>query len=154
MKKLFVLLPLLITMTTTVSASEHICNDQTPNNQQERIVQSYSSDSVGIKEMKKNYSSVGDYMKVKLADINNDGIKEIFYSLRGGSCGEPVGVLLDLGNGRWKEILKEDCYSGCWILLDSSKDKFRDILQKNMSNNKGRSKCVYNAKKEKYTCSK
>lgn len=153
MKLLAASLVLMISTTmNAIGANERICSDQTPNQQQEKAVQSYSSNSASIKEMKRFSSSVSDYMNVTIADINNDGKEEIFYSLRGGTCGDDVGVLMDLENGKWREILKENCYSGCWILLDSYNGGYRNILQQNMSNAKGRSRCVYNISKGKYKC--
>ena len=144
---------LLLIFAQNAIADEQLCFvEQTPTPQQEAIIEKYSGDADYIQESKTLYSSVSDYMSAATADINSDGKEDIFYSLHGGSCGYPVGVLLNLGNGEWKSILKEECYSGCWIMLNSHKNGFRDILQQDMNTNKGKSKCTYSATREKYKC--
>lgn len=132
-----------IALTTIVGASERICSDQTPSQQQRSIVR----DLLNL--------SADDYVGVAQTDINRDGKKDLFYSLQGGSCGQPVGILLNLGNGKWKKILNEGCYGECWSLLDSSSNGFIDVLQLNdnsIKNNPSKTKCTYNTSKGKYGC--
>jgi hypothetical protein len=143
---------LLLVFAISAVANERLCVEQTPNQQQETIIEKYSGDAADIQEMKKFYSSVSDYMGIAIADINSDGKEDIFYSLRGGSCGEPVGILLNLGNGEYKSILKKECHSGCWIMLNSNKNGFKDIQQQDMRSNKGINKCTFNITKEQYQC--
>lgn len=132
-----------IALMSTAVAGERICSEQAPSQQQRNLIQGL----LGLSE--------NDYIGVAQIDINRDGKKDLFYSLQGGSCGQPVGVLLNLGDGKWKKVLNEGCYGECWSLLDSSNNGFMDILQLNdnsIRDSTSKTKCIYSTIKGKYKC--
>jgi hypothetical protein len=140
----------------TTNTDERICIQQASQDQK-KIVETFSGAYDALQAVEKEFpNTYNDIIETVTTDINNDGEKELFYALGhplSGNCGYDIGVLLNLGEGKWKRILTGDCHSGCWTVLGSSNNGFRDIMQQDMSNGKSNSKCIYNTNKEQYICS-
>jgi hypothetical protein len=162
LKKLIGSLPFLTLALTSVNANERICVNKTPDLEQKKIIETViKNSSSGVYEALqevKNTSpeSYNNVISITTADINNDGKEEIFYTLGhplSGNCGYDVGVITNIDNGKWKEVLANECYSECFALLNSSKNGFRDILNLDARDDKGMSKCVFSPSRGKYKCS-
>lgn len=91
-----------------------------PNAEELAIIVRYNKDQSGNRGWVKSVSS-------SLVDINNDGKKDIVYSdnTRTGSCGYSWAVLLNEGNGKYKQFDIFMCIGECVTFLKEMRNGFR-----------------------------
>lgn len=147
--------------TNNVNANEQICIEQTSKQSQKKIIETYMknyspNEYESIQYLKKaNPELAKDVIISAAVDINNDGKEEIFYILghpMSGSSGYDIKALFNPGNGKWNAILENDPYSGCFMLLNSLKGGYRDIVNLDTRSGEPASKCVFDPKQKKYIC--